>query len=95
MNLFGDRPGHGQSAFDLLEPPEPDFVDEIRTELVATLALARQAATLPWRDLTRATLAELRFNSIAGWLPDDEAAALRAAFAIEMTRLYAIADPAE
>jgi hypothetical protein len=47
---------------------------------------------LPWRDLTAATLAELRFNSIAGWLPDDEATALRAAFQCEMNRLYIIAE---
>ena len=52
----------------------------------------RRAATLPWPDLTKATLAELRFNSIAGWLPDEEAAALRAAFEAEMVRLYAAED---
>ena len=48
----------------------------------------REAAALPWKDLTTATLAELRFNSIAGWLPEDEASALRAAFQCEINRLY-------
>ena len=43
---------------------------------------------MPWRDLTAATLAELRFNSIADWLPPDEATALRKAFAREMARLW-------
>jgi hypothetical protein len=47
---------------------------------------------LPWRDLTAATLAELRFNSIADWLPTDEADALRERFGREMLRLYAISD---
>lgn len=74
------------------EPMEQEFIDGIRQELLATLTLARGAAVLPWRDLTRTTLAELRFNSIAGWLPDAEAARLRAAFAIEMQRLYAAAE---
>jgi hypothetical protein len=46
---------------------------------------------LPWKDLTQATLAELRFDSIAGWLPEDEAAALRAEFHRELDRLYALA----
>jgi hypothetical protein len=70
----------------------PDFVARIRDELEATLLLVRQAQALPWPDLTRATLAELRFNSIARWLPEGEAAALQAAFEAEMARLYAIAD---
>jgi hypothetical protein len=56
------------------------------------LARVREAAALPWKDLTQATLAELRFDSIAGWLPQDEAAALRAAFHRELERLYAALD---
>ena len=42
-----------------------------------------------------ATLAELRFNSIAGWLPDDEASALRVSFKRETNRLYAVAETDE
>ena len=76
----------------LQEPPPADFIARIRGELTDTLARVREAAALPWRDLTAATLAELRFNSIAGWLPDDEATALRAAFQCEMNRLYIIAE---
>lgn len=66
----------------------PDFVARIRAELNETLALVRAAELLPWPDLTRTTPAELRFNSIARWLPDAEAAALRSAFDAEMGRLY-------
>jgi hypothetical protein len=36
-------------------------------------------------------LAGLRFNSIAGWLPHDEASALRLSFQREMNRLYVAA----
>jgi hypothetical protein len=68
-----------------------EFVERIRGELVGTLARARAADAMPWRDLTAATLAELRFHSIAGWLPSEEAEALRARFKTEMARLYAIA----
>ena len=66
----------------------PEFVARIRSELNETLALVRDAELLPWPDLTRTTLAELRFNSLARWLPDAEAAMLREAFEAEMTRLY-------
>jgi hypothetical protein len=76
----------------LQEPPPADFVARIRGELRDTLARVREAAALPWKDLTAATLAELRFNSIAGWLPEDEATALRAAFQREINRLYIIAE---
>ena len=88
-DLFGEA----QPSLEELLPagfdrPPPDFVARIRGELEATLLSVRRATLLPWPDLTRATLAELRFNSIAGWLPDDEATALRAAFETEMARLY-------
>ena len=59
------------------EPPSADFIARIRDELTGTLTQVREAAALPWKDLTAATLAELQFNSIAGWLPEDEANALR------------------
>ena len=79
----------------LSEPPPADFIARIRGELNDTLARVREAAALPWKDLTAATLAELRFNSIAGWLPDDEANALRAAFQREINRLYLVAEADE
>lgn len=76
------------------EPMPADFVERIRDELTSTLAMARAAVQLPWKDLTKATLAELRFNSVARWLPPDEATALREHFQREMTRLYDIAERA-
>jgi hypothetical protein len=71
------------------EPPPPDFIARIRDELIRTLTGMREASALPWRDLTQAYLAELRFNSIVCWLPAEEATALRAAFQRELDRLYA------
>jgi hypothetical protein len=79
----------------LQEPPPSDFIARIRGELIDTLARAREAKALPWKDLTAATLAELRFNSIAGWLPDGEASVLRVSFKREMNRLYAVAETDE
>jgi hypothetical protein len=67
-----------------------DFLARMREELTGTLAQVREAAALPWNDLTAATLAELRFDPIAGWLPEDEAAVLRAEFRRELDRLYAL-----
>jgi hypothetical protein len=89
LDLFGEAQ---PSLEDLLpsgfDRPPPDFVERVRAELTATLRTVRGADRLPWPDLTRTTLAELRFNSIAGWLPPEEARALRAAFKAEMARLY-------
>jgi hypothetical protein len=89
------QPDLFQAQADLLEPPPADFVARIRDELTGTLARAREAAVLPWKDLTAATLAELRFDSIAGWLPQDEAVALRAEFHRELDRLYALLSPSD
>lgn len=79
----------------MLEPPPSDFVARIRDELTGTLARVRDAAALPWKDLTAATLAELRFDSIAGWLPQDDAAVLRAEFHRELDSLYALLSPSD
>jgi hypothetical protein len=90
-DLF-DQPSqrHRVGRYYMDEPPPADFIERIREELTTTLALAQGAAAMPWRDLTVATLAELRFKSIAGWLPGNEADALCASFQAEMTRLWAI-----
>ena len=74
---------------DMDDPMEREFIDGIRNELLTTLALARGATTLPWRDLTQSTLAELHFNSVARYLPEAETERLRAEFAVEMARLWA------
>lgn len=87
-DLFADQPAREDRRHLPLEQPPADFIARIRAELEGTLRMVREAATLPWPDLTRATLAELRFHSIARWLPEEEAARLRACFETEMVRLY-------
>lgn len=92
-DLFARQGDHLDPARDAIEGPLPaDFVERIRDELANTLACVREAVALPWSDLTMATLAELRFNSIAGWLPPDEAKAFRSNFQEELRRLYAVAE---
>lgn len=91
LGLFDDDPAvRPATRHEFVASPE--FVARIRAELEATLAMVRVADRLPWPDLTRMTLAELRFRSIVRWLPEAEAAGLRAAFDTEMERLYALED---
>jgi hypothetical protein len=77
-DLFGDQETAPDECAPVALGEQPaEFVTRIRDELEATLGAVRQAERLPWADLTRATLAELRFHSIARWLPEKEGAALR------------------
>ena len=101
QHRFCDQPGlfdepenraTGSLVDQLDEHPGEDFIRDIRDELCATLALAREASTFPWPDLTRTYMVEMRFNSMSNWLPRQEAVALRRAFAAEMDRLYEAAD---
>jgi hypothetical protein len=91
-DFLPDRPfrraGAGIGPEPVVFQVTPDFVARIRAELNDTLQLVRAAELLPWPNLTKTTLAELRFTSIAGWLPEDEATALRQAFDAELTRVY-------
>ncbi|MBV1797470.1 hypothetical protein [Siccirubricoccus sp. G192] len=93
-DLFAPQPdlfdqGHGAEG---AAPPPEDFIQRIRGELESTLAQVRAAEALPWPNLTRSALAEMRFHSVARWLPEREALALRRAFSIELCRLYETAD---
>lgn len=93
-DLF-DQAGGGAAVPPGEEEAPPEFVARLRAELHATLARVQAAERLPFRDLTRAALAEMRFHSISRtWLPPGEAEALRAAFEKEMARLYAAEDAA-
>jgi hypothetical protein len=87
----------GQRDFFLSEPeqgffgePSDDFAradpQKIRLHLVTLLETARNAKTMPWpeRDARKWQIA---FRQLANWLPPDEAAQLRFAFAQEMQRL--------
>jgi hypothetical protein len=84
-HLFADA---GQEPMVSATAPE-DFIARIRAELLTTLATAEAAAVLPWSNLTKAYLAEMRFHSIANWLPEAEAKSLQHRFASALERLYA------
>lgn len=94
-DLFADAAADvGASHGIVAEPPEPEFINRVRDELLGYLAKARAASTLPWRDLTEDYLVEMRVYSMSRWLPAEEARALRRDFGLEMDRLYEAADQA-
>ena len=87
----GDLFGHDQP-----EPSDEDHEtpvyradpDEIRAELRQILAEARAAKTMPW-DASKLSLYRTIFPQMTNWLPEDEGAQLRFAFAAELERLKA------
>lgn len=86
----------GAAAPEAFEAPDAAFVEGIRRELTATLRKVEAAeGVLPWGDLTKAYLAEMRFRSISRWLPAEEAGALVAAFDAALERVYAALDRVE
>ncbi len=92
-DLFAAEAGAATMSVVPEEADRAELVASTRAELLATLARARAAERLPWPNYTQSTLAEMRFDSISRWLPEDEAAALRDAFATELDRLYALEPP--
>ena len=91
-DLFGTAPPHS-SPMPGDAPPEAvpaAYLARIRADAEALLARVTDAERLPWPDYTQSALAELRFEGLARWLPDAEAAPLRGAFARELDRLYAL-----
>lgn len=63
----------------------PD-VAAVRRRLHEALAKARAAPAVPWKERDRRVWT-IMFPNMANWLPDDEAARLRAEFAREIDRL--------
>jgi hypothetical protein len=73
------------------DAPTPEYradPDEVRAELLAILAEARAAQTLPW-DARKLSFYQTVFPQMTLWLPDEEAAQLRFAFETELERLKA------
>jgi predicted component of type VI protein secretion system len=85
LDLFGEK-----VAARVQPERDPLFLEGVRRELGLLLEEHRRAERLPGGDITRATVAELRFHGLAALLPDDEARPLIAAFDAELDRLYAI-----
>lgn len=92
--LLGHLPAQGSlfgEGEDRLQAPQRSMLPDpaaIRLKLQNLLREARDARTMPWsaRD---ARMWQTVFPNMANWLPDDEAAQLRLAFAREMERLRA------
>jgi hypothetical protein len=76
--LFENRPERKYAA-------DPD---KVRAELHRLLAEARAAQSMPW-DARTLRLHQTVFPQMTNWLPDEEAAQLRFAFAAELERLKA------
>jgi hypothetical protein len=86
---------------DLFDRDEPDEVienrptpvyradpDVVRAKLLQILAEAREAQEMPWAP-ERVRYYRTVFPQMSNWLPADEAAQLRSAFAAELARLEA------
>jgi hypothetical protein len=78
MELFGGEPA----------APSRSTAEEMREYLHQLLAEARAAETMPWAPLT-AQLYRLLVPQLSFWLPEEESAQLRLAFAAELARLEA------
>lgn len=78
LELFGGGP----------VPASRSTPDEMREYLHALLAEARAASAMPWPPLT-ARLYRGLFPQLSFWLPEEESAQLRLAFAAELARLMA------
>ena len=76
--LFEQRPERKYSA-------DPE---RVRAKLHKLLAEARAASSMPWDERTL-RLHQTVFPQMADWLPEEEAAQLRFAFALEIERLKA------
>lgn len=88
-DLFGHQPE--QLGFDIFNAPAPvegpPDPDEIRTELLATLAIAKRALdACPW-DVRTFKYHKVVFPQMATWLPPEERDQLRFEFAEEVKRI--------
>ena len=83
-DLFAQKPGQSKPAHN----ESPAFVESVRQESLASLAVVQAATALPWPDLTGFLLAERRFWSLLHWLPEEEGASLRRDCDAHMDRIW-------
>lgn len=88
LDLFGPEPEADLFDETWTPPVTRADPDKVRAELLAILAKARAASTLPWDGRTTRYWRTV-FPQMADWLPEEEAAQLRFAFEDEMKRLEA------
>lgn len=87
--MFGHSPQQSEmfvSEDADYQPPKKLTADDIRDEMLALLAKARAAETMPWtaRELRTHTVL---FPEMAKWLPPDEGEQLLLEFETEIERL--------
>jgi hypothetical protein len=87
-DLFGPDPQSDLFDEDAPTPVYRADPNEVRAELLAILAEARAARTLPWEP-SKVAFYRTVFPQMANWLPDREAEQLRFDFANELARLEA------
>lgn len=87
-DLFGKGPDQAELFGDQVRQKREWVVnaDTVREKMRLMLDTARNAQTMPWPP-RKAKRYETIFPQMADWLPDDEAAQLRFAFAQEIERL--------
>jgi hypothetical protein len=87
-DMFGHSPVAQSEMFEELESAAPKQLtaDDIREEMLALLATARTAETMPWtpREVRSHTV---MFPEMAKWLPQEEGEQLLLEFVAEMERL--------
>lgn len=88
-DMFGHTPQQSEMFADEqtpCEPPRKLTADDIRQEMLALLAKARAAESMPWtpRELRTHTVL---FPEMARWLPQEEGGQLLMEFMIEIERL--------
>ena len=86
-DMFGHDPAQSE-MFDepAAEPPKKLTADDIRAEMLALIATARAAETMPWTPREVRSHTAL-FPYMAEWLPKDEGEQLLLEFESELKRL--------
>jgi len=89
LDLFGEAPrAAGRSDEGVAPVQYRADPAKVRARLQGLLAEARSAQTLPWKP-AHVALYRTIFPQMTNWLPEEEAARLRAEFEAELTRLSA------
>jgi hypothetical protein len=85
-DMFGPDPAQAEMFDEPAAPPKQLTAEDIRAEMLALIATARAAETMPWTPREVRSHTAL-FPYMAEWLSKEEGGQLLLAFEIEMERL--------
>jgi len=86
-DMFGPDPAQAEMFEEpAAEPPKPLTAEDIRGEMLALIATARAAETMPWTPREVRSHTAL-FPYMAEWLPKEEGEQLMLEFETEIQRL--------